>query len=151
MSMGSKAGIKDSQPVNLSGAVAGGTTLITSSVIDLAQGPGFTSIAAMFLLGAVVDGAQVTLNAYASPNSDGSGSTLIGSSPTISLTNAANSNTVLAGQVIRSPARYVFFTITRATQNAALLAGIGLLTEARQYPPNYANLVGGTIHNFPGI
>lgn len=151
MSMGSKAGIKDSLPVNLSNAVVAGTTLITSNVIDMAQGGGYTSIAAMFLLGAVVDTAALTINAYSSPNSNGSSPTLIGSSPVLALTNAGHTNKIAAAQVIRVPDRYVYFTLTRGTANLTLQGAIGYLTESRQYPPDVSGLVGGTIYNFAGV
>lgn len=150
MSFGSNAGIKEGLPVNLSNAVAAGTSLITTNVIDLGQGGGFNSIAMLALLGAVVDTAQVTVTAYGSTASDGSNPVSLGASSTIAMTNAANSNTVLAAQVIRTSYRYVYFTITRATANTTLQGAIGFLNECRQYPPNFSGLVGGKIHTILG-
>lgn len=151
MSFGSKAALKDGLPVNLSNAVAGGTTLVTTSIIDMAQGGGYTALGLMALLGAVVDTAVIQVNFYGSPNSDGSSPTLIGSSSAVTLTNAANSNKIMAAQLMRTSYRYVYATISRTTANIALQGVIGFLTETRQFPGDVSSLVGGQIYNVTGV
>lgn len=131
----------------LSAAVAAGTSLVTSDVIDT---QGYDSVALIALTGDVTDTSVLTLTAQAGDESDGSDAVNLAAAATFTADATSGDNKALIVDLHKPNSRYVRATLTRATANAAVNGVIAVLYNSHQCPVTLdADVVASVLVNDP--
>lgn len=125
--------LKNCKITRVMNAVAAGTSAQNTSVLDM---QGYDAVIFVALLGAVTDASVLTLTAKENTANSTSSPTPtdVSGGATSAVTASANSNHVLASDVIRPSKRYVFAALTRTAQNAAIDGVIAIQYRARDLP-----------------
>jgi hypothetical protein len=116
--------LKDCKILKIEDSVAAGQAATVSDVVDTI---GFMGACFIYKLGAVADGAAVTLKISQNTSNSTSGMTdLAGATAAIAVA-ATDSEQVLVVDVIRPRERYLIATLTTEEQNAEIDSGICIL------------------------
>lgn len=121
-------GVKVTRVAN---AAAAAQTAVDSSILDMS---GFDGVMFIALLGTVTDGSVLTLTPKQNTTNSTSGAAAISGAATSPVTAAANSNAALLADIQRPQQQFVYVTLTRTAQNAALDGIIAIQYEARKKP-----------------
>lgn len=123
--------LKNCKIVKIEDSVAAGQAATVSDVVDTA---GYEGACFIYKLGAVTDGAAVTLAiSQNTANSTSGGAALSGASAAIAETSSDSEQTLIV-DVVRPRERYLYATLTTATQNAGIDSGFCILYGPRTAP-----------------
>ncbi len=138
--------LKEVKIVRCSNGASAGTSLVTSSAVDM---NGYQAVAFVASLGTVVDASVLTLTAYENTSNSASGGTAISGGATSPLTASTSSNTDLVVDCVRPADRYVYCTLARTAQNATVNAIYALLYRAQQIPVSQPATVAASASSNP--
>lgn len=130
----------------ISTGVAAGTTDADFTMVDLTSGGYFDSVTCVVVLGTVVDGATLSLEAYTCSNSGGSNPDLIDDvvgmeGYTASVTAATSSNKLLVLSIVKPKTPFIQFRLNRGAQNATVSCALAFKTGPDILPVTQTSVV----------
>lgn len=133
--------------LTVSAAVAAGTTLVTTDVVDTR---GFDSVAFIAVTGDVTDTSVLTLTGQAGDAADGSDAANLAATATFTADATSGDEKALVLDLHKPRQRYVRATLTRGTANAEVAAIIAVLYNSHEAPVGLsADTLAATLANDP--
>ena len=140
---------KDTKTIVVEAAAAAGTTELVTDVVDM---QGFSSIAFLVLTGDVTSGSVLTITGKTNTANSVSSPTPVTLADTATFTAGATDadSKILRLDLHKPRARYVFASLTRATQNAVIGGIIAILYNPKDMPVTQdATVIADTFVNDP--